>query len=123
MPTNPPAAQLPDLCLLADLFLDTGHYGAGATGAMGRQAALPLLTCPGEHFVSRMATSLCASVSMDDLICSTPEAYVAQAIALGRDREALRQRRQLLLDPDARLPLFDVAGWVRQWEELLVGLV
>ena len=118
-----PAAQFASLCRLADLFLDTPHYGAGATGAMALQAGLPLLTCPGESFLSRMGASLCAAVAMDDLICSTPEAYVAQAIALGRDREALRQRRQRLLDPDARLPLFDVAGWVRQWEELLVGLV
>jgi predicted O-linked N-acetylglucosamine transferase (SPINDLY family) len=118
-----PAAQFPSLCRLADLFLDTPHYGAGATGAMALQAGLPLLTCPGESFLSRMGASLCAAVAMDDLICSTPEAYVAQAIALGRDREALRERRQRLLDPDARLPLFDVAGWVRQWEELLLGLV
>ncbi len=117
-----PAAQFPDLCRLADLFLDTGHYGAGATGAMGLQAGLPLLTCPGEHFVSRMAASLCASVSMPDLICPTPEAYVERAIALGRDRSQLQQRRQMLLDQGANLPLFDTAGWVRHWEELLFSL-
>lgn len=114
-----PAAQFPALCHLADLFLDTAHYGAGATGAMALQAGLPLLTCPGESFLSRMGASLCASVAMDDLICSTPEAYVERAIALGRDREGLRERRRRLLDPEARLPLLDVAGWVRHWEHLL----
>jgi predicted O-linked N-acetylglucosamine transferase (SPINDLY family) len=69
-----PAAQFAELCRLADLFLDTAHYGAGATGAMALQAGLPLLTCPGEHFVSRMGASLCASVHMHDLICPTAEA-------------------------------------------------
>lgn len=60
---------------------------------------------------------------MDDLICSTQEAYVERAIALGIDREELRERRRRLLDSQAQLPLFDVAGWVRQWEDLLLGLV
>jgi len=46
-----PAAQFADLCRLADLFLDTARYGAGATGAMALQAGLPLLTCPAESFV------------------------------------------------------------------------
>jgi protein O-GlcNAc transferase len=118
-----PAAQFPDLCRLADLFLDTPHYGAGATGAMALQAGLPLLTCPGESFLSRMGASLCAAVGMEDLILPTPEAYVERAIALGRDREALRERRRRLLDPEANLPLFDVAGWVRHLEALLWELV
>ena len=118
-----PAAQFPDLCRLADLFLDTDHYGAGATGAMALQAGLPLLTCPGEHFVSRMGSSLCASVNMYDLICPTAEAYLERAIALGRNREDLQERRRQLLDPEANLHLFDTAGWVRNWEELLHSLV
>ena len=118
-----PAAQFPDLCRLADLFLDTPHYGAGATGAMGLQAGLPLLTCPGESFLSRMGTSLCAAVAMEDLICTDAEAYRHQAIALGRDRAQLLERRLLLLDPARPLPLFDTASWVRHWEELLLGVV
>ncbi len=116
------AARFPDLCRLADLFLDTGPYGAGATGAVTLQAGLPLLTCPGEHFVSRMAASLCASVAVPDLIFPTSEAYVERAIALGRDRCQLQQRRQTLLDQGGKLPLFDTAGWVRNWENLLLSL-
>jgi predicted O-linked N-acetylglucosamine transferase (SPINDLY family) len=116
------AARFPDLCQLADLFLDTGPYGAGATGAVALQAGLPLLTCPSEHFVSRMAASLCASVAMPDLICPTSEAYIERAIALGRDRCQLQQRRQTLLDQGAKLPLFNTAGWVRNWEDLLLSL-
>jgi protein O-GlcNAc transferase len=118
-----PAAQFPVLCSLADLFLDTPHYGAGATGAMALQAGLPLLTCPGESFLSRMGSSLCAAVGMEDLICPDDEAYRDKAIALGRDRAQLRNFRRRLHDPTSQLPLFDTAGWVRHWEQLLVGLV
>jgi protein O-GlcNAc transferase len=116
-----PAAQYPALCHMADLFLDTAHYGAGATGAMALQAGLPLLTSPGEAFVSRMGASLCASVGMADLICPDEADYIAQAMALGRDRERLAQRRRQLLDPTAHHPLFEVGGWVRRWEELLLN--
>jgi predicted O-linked N-acetylglucosamine transferase (SPINDLY family) len=70
-----------------------------------------------------MAASLCASVNMPDLICPTPEAYVERAIALGRNPEQLHGRRRQLIDPNANLPLFDTAGWVRHWEGLLHGLV
>ncbi|MFM7086679.1 MAG: tetratricopeptide repeat protein [Cyanobium sp.] len=118
-----PAAQFPDLCRQADLFLDTPHYGAGATGAMALQAGLPLLTCPGDSFLSRMGASLCAAVGMDDLICPDPQAYVERAIDLGRNRDLLLERRHRLLDPAARLPLFDTVGWVRHWEDLLHSLV
>lgn len=118
-----PAAQFPELCRLADLFLDTPHYGAGATGAMGLQAGLPLLTCPGESFLSRMGTSLCAAVAMEDLIGADGEDYRDKAIALGRDRAGLQDRRKRLLDPTSPLPLFDTAGWVRHWEQLLRGVV
>jgi predicted O-linked N-acetylglucosamine transferase (SPINDLY family) len=59
---------------------------------------------------------------MDDLICPTPKAYVERAIALGRDRAELNQRRQTLLDQGDNLPLFDTAGWVGHWEDLLLGL-
>ena len=86
--------------------------------AMALQAGLPLLTCPGKAFVSRMGASLCAAVGMDDMICASPGDYVDRAIALGRDPEQLRERRRRLLDPAAALPLFDTAGWVRHWEEL-----
>lgn len=118
-----PAAQFPDLCRLADLFLDTPHYGAGATGAMALQAGLPLLSCPGESFLSRMGSSLCAAVGMEDLICADGEAYRDKAITLGRDRAQLENLRRRLLDPTSQLPLFDTAGWVRHWERLLRSLV
>ena len=70
-----------------------------------------------------MGTSLCAAVDMEDLIGADGEAYRDKAIALGRDRAQLQERRQRLLDPASPLPLFDTGGWVRHWERLLRSLV
>lgn len=114
-----PAAHFPALCAVADLFLDTAHYGAGATGAMALQAGLPLLTCPGDAFVSRMGASLCAAVGMEFMICETPAVYMQRAIQLGRDPRALKRLRACLLTSPAGLPLFNTAQWVRHWEALL----
>jgi predicted O-linked N-acetylglucosamine transferase (SPINDLY family) len=82
-----------------------------------------VLTCPGESFLSRKGTSLSAAVDMEDLIGADAEAYRDKAIALGRYRVQLQERRRRLLDPASPLPLFDTAGWVRHWEQLLQGLV
>jgi hypothetical protein len=90
-----------------------------------RQGGQTLLSCPREALVQLLlaSSSLSAAVGMDDLIWPDSKAYVERAIELGRDPEPLRQRRQRLLDPGAHLPLFDTAGWVRHWEELLHGLL
>lgn len=116
-------ADFPALCALADLYLDTAPYGAGATGVAALQVGLPLLTCPGETFASWMGASLCAAVGMDELFCPSAAAHGERAIGLGRDPERLRELRQRLLDPDANLPLFDTAGCERHWEDLLHGLL
>ena len=47
---------------------------------------LPLLTCPGDTFISRMGVSLCAATGLEELICPTPEAYRHQCEAhIARD--------------------------------------
>jgi protein O-GlcNAc transferase len=116
-------ADFPALCALADLFLDTAHYGAGATGVAALQADLPLLTCPGETFASRMGASLCAAVEQEELIGASPEATVAQAIELGLAPGRLQSLRRRLLDDAERLPLFQTAAWVGHLEALLESLV
>jgi protein O-GlcNAc transferase len=108
-----------DLCALADLHLDTTHYGSGATGVAALHAGLPLLTRPGETFVSRMGASLCAATGLHELICDSEQAYVDKAVELGRQPEALAQLRRRLLEQQADMPLFQTARWVGQLEGLL----
>ena len=122
---TPPVAShhFAQLCTLADLLLDTAHYGAGATGVVALRAGLPLLTLPGESFASRMGASLCAATGLQDLICNSPSAYVAKAAALGRNPQALADLRAQLLAGGTQLPLFNTAAWVKSFEALLLTLV
>ncbi|MFM7087153.1 MAG: tetratricopeptide repeat protein, partial [Cyanobium sp.] len=98
---------------LANLFLDTFVYNAGATAVNALWAGLPVLTCPGETYVARMVASICAAAKLEALICSGPAAYQARAIALATTARAelIALRRQLIEQRD-QLPLFDRQGWV-----------
>ena len=96
-----PQAQYPARYPLADLFLDTLAYNAGSTAVWALAAGLPLLTCPGSHYAARMGASLCHAVGLPELVCTSPAAYVAQAVALGHDPARLAQLKAQL---QANLP-------------------
>src|SRR5262249_35428042 len=56
---------------LADLFLDTLHYNAHATAADALWAGVPVLTCPGTTFASRVAGSLVSAIGLQELITTS----------------------------------------------------
>ena len=70
-----------------------------------------------------MGASLCAATGLNELICSTPEAYLQKAIELGRQPAELQRLRHHLLDRHDELPLFNTAAWVRHFEQLLEQLL
>ena len=113
----------PSLCRQADLLLDTALYGVGATGVAALAAGLPLITCPGASFASRMGASLCAAAGLEALICPSPEAYTALAIELAQQPTRLRQLRLELRHAHESRPLFDTAAWVGHLEALLQQLM
>jgi predicted O-linked N-acetylglucosamine transferase (SPINDLY family) len=117
------SAAFGQCCGLADLLLDTSPYGSGATAVTALAAGLPLLTCPGDTFASRMGASLCAATCLEELICPTPEAYRQRAIALGRQPAELQRLRHQLLEGRAELPLFNTSAWVGHLEQLLERLL
>jgi predicted O-linked N-acetylglucosamine transferase (SPINDLY family) len=117
------SAAFGQACALADLLLDTSPYGSGSTAVTALAAGLPLLTCPGGTFVSRMGASLCAATGLEELICPTPEAYRERAIALGCQPDELKRLRRQLHERHSELPLFDTAAWVGHLENLLERLL
>ena len=70
-----------------------------------------------------MGASLCAATGLNELICSTPEAYLQKAIELGRQPAELQRLRRHLLNHHDELPLFNTAAWVRHFEHLLEQLL
>lgn len=106
----------------ADLFLDTFPFNGGTTASDALWAGLPLLTCSGKTFASRMAGSLLKNVGLDDLITESFDDYRETAIALCKRPATLAGYRQRLQDNRASAPLFDTPQFVRDLEAQLLAL-
>ena len=100
----------------ADLFLDTFPFSAGSSAADALWADLPLLTCAGDTFISRMAASILHAAGLPDLVVHDLEAYASKACELAYDRALLQRTRAHLQTQRAALPLFDSPRLVRHLE-------
>ncbi len=107
----------------ADLFLDTWPYGAHTTASDALWAGLPVLTCAGETFASRVAASLLTSVGLPELVTRSPERYEEFAIELANDPTRLAELRQKLSDRRLSSPLFDTGQYTRHLEAGYVAMV
>ncbi len=103
----------------ADLFLDTSPYGAGLTASDALYAGLPVLTCPGQSFVSRMAGSLLTALSLPELIAPSKAAYVASAVKLAVDPVRIAELKMYLLTEGRSSDVFNPQVWVEKWEAML----
>jgi predicted O-linked N-acetylglucosamine transferase (SPINDLY family) len=101
---------------LADLFLDTLPYNAHTTASDALWMGVPLVTCVGDTFPSRVAGSLLRAVGMSELITDSLADYEALALALARDRARLRELRARLESSRATCALFDTPRFVRGLE-------
>jgi predicted O-linked N-acetylglucosamine transferase (SPINDLY family) len=91
----------------ADLFLDTLPYNAHTTASDALWAGLPVLTCMGESFASRVAASLLNAIELPELITDTQQEYEALAIELAKDSDKLKGIRDKLERNRLTTPLFD----------------
>lgn len=104
---------------LADLFLDTVPYGAHTTASDALWMGVPVLTWSGRSFASRVCGSLVRAAGLPELVCDTPESFVARAVALaGADRLSLRAYRERLVAGRDSCVLFDIALLTRRLEAL-----
>lgn len=114
---------------LADLFLDTLQYNAHTTASDALWAGVPLVTCMGEVFSSRVAGSLLHALGLAELATTSLAAYEALALDLARDPQRLRSLRARLLERRSTSPLFDgalfashlEAGYAAMWARHLAG--
>jgi hypothetical protein len=80
---------------------------------------VPVLTLSGRCFASRVCGSLVRSAGIPELVCNSPEHFVARAIALATtDRMTLTSYRQRLIDGRDSCTLFDIDLLARKIEGL-----
>ena len=107
----------------ADLFIDTLPYNAGATASDALWAGLPVLTCMGEAFASRVAASLLNAIDLPELVTSSQAQYQALAVELATRPERLKQVRQKLETNRLTTPLFDTKLFTRYLEAAYTQMV
>ena len=115
----------------ADLFIDTLPYNAHTTASDALWTGLPVLTCQGETFVGRVATSMLSAMHLPELITTTLEDYERVTIELAMNPEKLARIKQKLDDNRLTTPLFDTMlftkhiekAYTAMYERHLAGLV
>lgn len=112
-----------------DLFLDCLEVNAHTTASEALWAGLPVLTCVGEAFASRVAGSLLHAAGLPELVTHTMDDYEARALELARERGELRALRDRLAATRLSVPLFDIdrfthhleLAYERMWQIHLEG--
>ena len=102
---------------VADLFLDTYPYNAGTTASDSLWSGLPVLTCSGESFASRMASSILTSLELPELITSSLQQYEAIAVDLASNKSKLDEIRCKLNVYKNKSILFDAVKMTKKIEE------
>lgn len=101
---------------LADLFLDTLPYNAHTTTSDALWTGLPVLTCMGQSFASRVAASLLNACGLTELITESRADYEKLAIELACHPTKLATIRAKLLANRDKHPLFDTVRYAKNLE-------
>ncbi|QEH32329.1 TPR repeat-containing protein YrrB [Aquisphaera giovannonii] len=106
----------------ADLFLDTLLYNAAATAALSLLAGVPVLTCPGETFASRVGASIVGAVGLPELVARDVADYERTAVELAHDPDRLDRLRTRLATLRTTAPPFDPPRFVRNLERAYLAI-
>ncbi len=98
-----------NLVALADVVLDTPHYGGGANSIYDAFACgTPIITRPGEFHRGRYAQGVCRKLELPEMIADTADEYVSRAVQIATQpdfRESLqrkiRERSSILFEDDS----------------------
>ena len=102
---------------LADLFLDTFNFNAGATASDVLWMAQPIITKPGKGFATRVAGSLLKGINVPELITQTTEEYEKLILELALDPERLERTKRKLKKNRLTTPLFNTELFTKHLED------
>ena len=106
----------------ADLFLDTNPYNAHTTCSDALWMGLPLLTCVGDTFASRVAGSLLTAIDLTELITFNMQDYENKALYLLNNPEQIKLIKEKLHASKSSVALFDTPHFTKSLENLYQDL-
>lgn len=105
-----------------DIALDPFPTNGGTTTCDILWFGLPIVVMEGESFVARMGTGFLRTVGLGQWVARTPDEYLALAVALARQPEALTPLRQRVRALTEASPLMDEAAFARHVDQALRGM-
>ncbi len=99
-----------------DIALDTYPCNGFTTTCEALWMGVPVISLVGDCHVSRIGLSILNTVELDFLAASTPDKYVAKAMALAADYQALAQLRSSMRQKMKDSALCDAKGFAQKAE-------
>lgn len=90
-----------------DVALDPIRYNGGTTTCQALTMGVPVVTLPGDHFMSRMSASFLENVGLGNLVARDPDDFVAICKRLVDDLPALAEHRRSLPGRMLESPICD----------------
>lgn len=116
-----PYRDLLDAYAHVDVALDPFPFSGCTTTCDALWMGCPVVTWPGETFVSRQSASLLRRLGRDEWVAHSREGYVERTIVLARGVDAVRAQREALRE-EVRLRLCDASAQARDFAAALRGL-
>lgn len=105
----------------ADLVLDTLPYNAHTTASDALWMGIPIITCIGNTFASRVTASLLSQCGLRSLIVDNMQAYTALACELALDSNKLTSIKASL--DKHKESLFDPVGFSQRLEKAYIEIL
>jgi predicted O-linked N-acetylglucosamine transferase (SPINDLY family) len=120
---NPPYADYISRYQHVDLFLDTPPSNARNTVSDALWSGCPVVTYTGKNFSGRVAASLLIHADLPELVAEDEASFVALAVSLGGNHEALQLVRHHLQQQKVSGQLFDMAGYASDFQRAVRAMV
>lgn len=108
---------------LADAALDALVCNGHTTTSDTLWAGVPVVTCRGSHFASRVSESLLRAIGMPELVGEDEDDMVRIATAIGLAPGYRRSLREQLAARRHDAPLFDTRRFTRNFEGAIAAMV
>jgi predicted O-linked N-acetylglucosamine transferase (SPINDLY family) len=99
-----------------DIALDTFPWNGHTTTCEALWMGVPTISLVGKAFVSRVGLSILSNVGLDSFATSTPEQYVAEAVSVAENLQALAKIRASMRQRMAAGVLCDAKRFARNVE-------
>ncbi len=117
-----PRAELLAAYNRVDIALDPFPYPGGTTSVEGLWMGVPFITRRGNRFLSHVGETIAQNSGLSDWIAADDEDYLVKATKFASNLPRLSNLRAGLRPQVLASPMFDAAGFARNFEAALWGM-